>query len=100
MFAAVFFPLDEILEPSPVPTTVDYLFHFPLRFSVDDYGWWVVRQFLSWNRVVRSRSELYYVEHWMELLHPVMGDQREFDLETRVTTNGNNKTPRCFTVVH
>ena len=30
----------------------------------------------------------------------VDGDQREFDLETRVTTNGNNKTPRCFTVVH
>jgi len=28
------------------------------------------------------------------------GDQREFDLKTRVTTNGNNKTPRCFTVVH
>jgi len=28
------------------------------------------------------------------------GDQREFDLETRVTTNGNNKTLRCFTVVH
>jgi len=31
---------------------------------------------------------------------PVDGDQREFDLEIRVTTNGNNKTPRCFTVVH
>jgi len=31
---------------------------------------------------------------------PVMGDQREFDLETRVITNGNNKSPRCFTVVH
>ena len=28
------------------------------------------------------------------------GDQREFDLETKVTTNGNNKTLRCFTVVH
>ena len=28
------------------------------------------------------------------------GDQREFGLETRVTTNGSNKTPRCFTVVH
>jgi len=28
------------------------------------------------------------------------GDQREFDLETRVITNGDNKTPRCFTVVH
>ena len=33
-------------------------------------------------------------------LGTVDGDQREFDLETRVTTNGNNKTPRCFTVVH
>jgi len=30
----------------------------------------------------------------------LMGDQREFDLETRVTANGDNKTPRCFTVVH
>ena len=27
-------------------------------------------------------------------------DQREFDLETRVTTNGNSKSPRYFTVVH
>jgi len=71
MFAAISFPLDEILEPSLVPTTVDYLFHFLLRFSVDDYGQWVVRQFPSWNRVVQSRSELYYVEHWVELLHPV-----------------------------
>ena len=30
----------------------------------------------------------------------VDGDQREYDLETRVTANGDNKTPRCFTVVH
>ena len=30
----------------------------------------------------------------------MMGDQREFDLKTRVTANGDNKTPRCFTVVH
>jgi len=30
----------------------------------------------------------------------VMGDQREFDLKTRVITNGNNKSLRCFTVVH
>ena len=29
----------------------------------------------------------------------VDGDQREFDLETRVTTNGNSKSLRCFTVV-
>jgi len=29
----------------------------------------------------------------------MMGIKR-FGLETRVTTNGNNKIPRCFTVVH
>ena len=71
VFAAISFPLNEVLESSPVPTTVEYLFHFPLRFSVDDYGQWVVRRFLSWNRIVRSRSKLHYVEHWVELLHPV-----------------------------
>ena len=71
VFAAISFPLNKVLESSPVPTTVEYLFHFPLRFSVDDYGRWVVRRFPSWNRVVRSRSELHYVEHWVELLHPV-----------------------------
>ena len=32
--------------------------------------------------------------------HDDDGDQREFDLETRVTTNGNSKSLRCFTVVH
>ena len=71
MFAAVSFPLDEILEPFPVPTTVDYLFYFSLWFSIDDYGRWVVRQFPPWNWVVRSQSELYYIEHWVELLHRV-----------------------------
>jgi len=34
------------------------------------------------------------------LSNAVMGDRRELDLETRVITNGNNKSPRCFTVVH
>ena len=38
VFAAISFPLNEILESSPVPTTVKYLFHFPLHFSIDDYG--------------------------------------------------------------
>jgi len=28
-----------------------------------------------------------------------MGDLRELDLETRVITNRNSKSPRCFTVV-
>ena len=71
VFTAISFPLNEVLESSPVPTTVEYLFHFPLRFSVDDYGRWVVHRFPACSRVVRSRSELHYVEHWVELLHPV-----------------------------
>jgi len=71
VFAAISFPLDEVLEPSPVPTTVEYFLYFPLHFSVDDYGWWVVFHFASCNQVVWSWSELHYVEHWMELLHPV-----------------------------
>ena len=71
VFTAISLSLNEVLESSPVPMTVEYLFHFPLRFSVDDYGRWVVCHFLSWNRVVRSQSELHYIEHWVELLHPV-----------------------------
>ena len=71
VFTAVSFPLDEVLESSPVPMTVKYFLHFLLRFSVDDYGQWVVLRFASRNQVVRSRSELHYVEHWIELLYPV-----------------------------
>ena len=71
VFMAISLPLDEVLESSLVPTTVEYLFYFSLWFSVDDYGQWVVFCFSVCDRVVRSRSELYYVEHWVELLHPV-----------------------------
>ena len=63
VFVAVSFPLDKVLGLSPVPTTIEYFLHFLLRFSVDDYGWWVVLHFASRNQVVRSRSELHYVEH-------------------------------------
>jgi len=38
VFTAVSFPLDKVLESSPVPTTVEYFLHFLLCFSVDDYG--------------------------------------------------------------
>ena len=71
VFTAIFFLLDEVLESSPVPTTVKYLFYFPLCFSVNNYGWWVVLHFLACNQIVWSQSKLYYVEHWIELLHPV-----------------------------
>ena len=30
VFTAIFLPLDEVLESSLVPTTVEYLFYFPL----------------------------------------------------------------------
>jgi len=71
VFAAVSLPLNEVLESSPVPMTVEYFLYFPLWFSVDDYGWWVVLRLASCNRVVWGRSKLHYVEHWIELLHPV-----------------------------
>jgi len=38
VFAAISFLLDEVLESSPVPTTVEDLFYFPLCFFIDDYG--------------------------------------------------------------
>ena len=63
VFAAISFPLNEILESSLVPTTVKYLLYFPLRFSVDDYGQWVVFCSLSCDRVFWGRSKLHYVEH-------------------------------------
>ena len=38
VFSAEALPLDQELEPLPVPATIQYLFHFPLSFSVDDNG--------------------------------------------------------------
>jgi len=55
VFSAISLPLNEVLESSLVPMTVEYLFYFPLRFSVDDYGRWVVLRLVSCNRVVRGR---------------------------------------------
>jgi len=69
VFVAISFSLDEVLESSLVPTTVEYLFYFLLHFSVDDYGQWVVLCLLACNWVVRGWSKLHHVEHWMELLH-------------------------------
>jgi len=63
VFAAISFPLDEVLESSLVPTTVEYFLYLPLCFSIDDYGWWVVLRFVFCNRVVWSQSELHYVEY-------------------------------------
>ena len=75
VFAAVSLPLNEVLESSPVPTTVEYFLYFPLQFSVNDYRRWVVLCLVSCNQVIWGRSKLYYIEHWMELLHPVWQSQ-------------------------
>ena len=71
VFTAVSLLLNEILKSSPMPTTVEYFLYFPLCFSIDNYGRRVVLHFVFCNQVVQSQSELYYIEHWMELLHPV-----------------------------
>jgi len=69
VFAAVSFSLNEILESSPVPMAVEYLLYFPLCFSVNDYGQWVIFCFPACDWVIRGWSELHYVEHQIELLH-------------------------------
>ena len=63
--------LDTDMESSLMLTTVEYFLYFPLCFSIDNYGQWMVLCFTSCNWVVWSRSELYYIEHWMKLLYPV-----------------------------
>jgi len=38
VLSAETFPLNQELEPPPVPAAIQYLFHLPLQFSVDDNG--------------------------------------------------------------
>jgi len=45
VFMAVFFPLNEILESSLMPTAVEYLLYFLLWFSIDNYERWVIFHF-------------------------------------------------------
>jgi len=63
VFTAVSLLLNEVLESSPVLTTVEYFLYFLLHFSIDDYGQWVVLCHASCNWVVQGRSKLHYVEH-------------------------------------
>jgi len=63
VFMAISLPLNEVLESSPVSTTIKYFLYFLLHFSVDDYGWWVVLYHASCNRVVWGWSKFYYIEY-------------------------------------
>jgi len=56
VFAAVSLLLNEVLESSPIPMTVEYFLYFPLRFSINDYRQWVVLRFVSCNQVIWSWS--------------------------------------------
>jgi len=68
VFTAISLPLNEVLESM----TIEYFLYFPLHFSINDYGQWVVLRYASYNQVIQDQSKLYYVEHWIELLHPVL----------------------------
>jgi len=65
------FPLNQELEPSPVPATIQHLFHLPFRFSVDDNRWRRVLWLPSWYRIVRSGGQLDHVEHQVQLSQSV-----------------------------
>jgi len=54
VFSAKALPLDQELEPPLVPATIQYLFHFPLWFSINDDGWQQGLQLSSWYRVLQS----------------------------------------------
>jgi len=71
VFSAEALPLDQELKPPLVPTTIQYLFHFPLFFSVDDNGWQWGLQLPSWYRIVWSDGQLDHVEHQMQLSQSV-----------------------------
>ena len=64
-------PLNQELEPPPVPATIQYLFHFPLWFSVDDDGWRRGLRLPSWYWIVRGGGQLDHVEHRMQLSQSV-----------------------------
>jgi len=63
VFVVILFPFDEILESPLMPTIVEYLLYFPLCFSVNDYGQWMVFCFSSCNWVIQSWSKFHYIKH-------------------------------------
>jgi len=64
-------PLNQELEPPPMPATIQYLFHLPLWFSVDDDGWrWGLR-LPFWYQIIQSGRQLDHVEHQMQLSQSV-----------------------------
>jgi len=63
MFSAETLPLDQELEPPPVPATIQYLFHFPLFFSVRATGVEDSRRFLRELDEAPGGNNLHYILH-------------------------------------
>jgi len=64
-------PLNQELEPPPVPATIQHLFHLPLQFSIDNNRWQWGSWLPSWYRIVWSGGQLDHVEHWVQLSQSV-----------------------------
>jgi len=71
VFPAEALPLNQELEPPLVSATIQYLFHFPLRFSVDDNGWWWGLWLPSWYQIIWSSGQLDHIEHQVQLSQSV-----------------------------
>jgi len=64
-------PLNQELEPPPVPVTIQYLLYLPLWFSVDDDRWWRGLWLPPWYRIVQSGGQLDYIEYQVQLSQSV-----------------------------
>jgi len=64
-------PLNQELEPPPVPATIQHLFHLLLWFSIDDNRWWRGSWLPFWYWIVRSSGQLDHVEHRVQLSQSV-----------------------------
>jgi len=71
VLSAETFPLNQELEPPPVPAAIQYLLYLPFRFSVNDNRWGRGAWFLSWYRIVWSGRQLDHVEHRVQLSQSV-----------------------------
>ena len=61
------FPLNQELEPPPVPATIQYLLYLPFRFSIDNNRWQRGSRLSFWYWIVWGGGQLDHVEHWVQL---------------------------------
>jgi len=64
-------PLNQELEPPPVPVTIQHLFYLPLQLSVNNNRWQRGSWLPSWYQIIRSGGQLDHVEHRVQLSQSV-----------------------------